>query len=134
MPGRTVRLQKDRTRVAVPNLEFVECAWAQVGYVEFPHAVASDTHRMTAAVPTVEVTDNADSPRIGRPDREQHAGHAPHFALMRAEKLVGLAVGAARKELEICIPELRRIGVRIVSDVLAMIRVSPNEPVSLGHD
>ena len=70
-------------------------------------------HRMDALIPTVEITDDADSPRIGRPDREGDARDTLHRAQMCAEPLIEIEVAAFANQVEIEVAEERgqRVGI-----------------------
>ena len=56
------------------NLVLVERPGAQPRHEQFPDAAGNVlAHRVAAAVPVVEVADDADAGGIGRPDGEVHA-------------------------------------------------------------
>ena len=67
-------------------------AFADAGQKNFPDAAAEQpAHRIDAAIPAVEVANDADALRIRRPDRKVNAVLAPDRAKMRAELFVELA-------------------------------------------
>ena len=60
--------------VCAGNLIFVERTFTKTGQKYLPDAcVASRAHRMPAAIPHVEITDDADTLGIRRPDSKMHA-------------------------------------------------------------
>src|SRR5207302_7823117 len=60
---------------ARPNFALVAAAVAQLGDEDLPHAGSHQlAHRVDAAVPAIEVTDDADSLGVRRPHREVNAG------------------------------------------------------------
>ena len=84
------------------DLKLVEIAGAQFRNEEFPDAgVAEPLHLVVVAVPTVKVTDDADTTSLWRPDGERNAFGATHFRDVRAELLVDLFVTAFAEEMEI---------------------------------
>ena len=56
---------------------------------------------MDAPVPSIEVTDYAQTARVGRPDRERDASDAAQLARMRAEDLVGTLVLELAEQVEV---------------------------------
>ena len=82
---------------ASDDLVFVFVAGAGAGHEDFPVAVAAHAHGMAAAVPAIEVADDADAPRVRRPDHEGDAVHAVHLHRMRAELVVERAGGCLRR-------------------------------------
>ena len=59
------------------------------GKEAFPNAaIAPCAQRMALAVPLVEVTNDADPLRVGRPDGELNSGHSLHRRGMRAQLLL----------------------------------------------
>ena len=68
---------------------------------------------MKAAVPMVEIADDADALRIRRPDGEAGAGHAVNHAQLRAELLVNFPFVALAEQKQIRFAERRQKGKRI---------------------
>ena len=61
------------------NLELVALAVRQIGHENLPDAGGREQpHRVDAAVPAVEVADDADAIGVGRPHGEVHARRRPH--------------------------------------------------------
>ncbi len=79
---------------------------------------------MAAAVPEIEVADDADPPGIGSEHRESDARHAVDHHRMRAELLVETRVRALGEQVEIEIGQHRRksIGVFQLDDAVAETR------------
>ena len=69
---------------------------------------------MPAAVPAVEVADHADAIRVGRPDREVHAGRAADRHRVRAELVVDAGVLALAEQVEVEVGEHAAVAIRIV--------------------
>ena len=87
------------------DFEFVEAAFGERGDENLPDAGGAVAHGMDAAVPAVEIADDADAQRVGRPDGEMHAGDSGNFAEMRAELVVILEMSAFAEEVKIVIGE-----------------------------
>src|SRR3954470_1220829 len=63
--------------VRVLDLELVERAGTDVRYERLPYPRGTaPLHDVAAPVPLIEVADDADAPRIGRPHREARSLHA----------------------------------------------------------
>ena len=58
---------------------------------------------MAQAVPLVEVTHDADSLRVGRPDGELHPGHTLRRHGMRAQLLLQATMSPLLERLYVCI-------------------------------
>jgi hypothetical protein len=86
-----------------------------------------ETHRMTPAVPVIEISDNAHAPRARRPHREGDAGHAVEDGRVRAELLVGVVVCALGQKMPIEIAQQRRetVGVVDLGDVAVPRHLEP---------
>ncbi len=69
---------------------------------------------MRAAVPLIEIADDADALRVGRPDAELHAGDAVDFADVRAELVERAVMRAFGEKMQIEIAEEGRevVGVK----------------------
>ena len=74
-----------------------------------------------AAVPAVEVADDADAIGVRRPHREVHAGRRPDGDAMRAELLERAVVRALAEQVQIEVGQHAAVAVRIVDldDVIA---------------
>jgi len=85
------------------DFEFVEAAFGETGNENFPNAGGAFAHGMDAAIPLVEIADDADALRVGRPYGEVHAGDPGHFAKVCAELFVILEMSAFAEEVEIVV-------------------------------
>src|SRR5260221_7375870 len=100
----TVRigLQRQNVVLRAENLVFVNDAFGKFGHEEFPDAGgAARPHGIYAAVPAVEISDDADAPRIGSPNGEVNAGYAFKRFYMSAQFFVGIVVAAFAHQVEI---------------------------------
>ena len=71
--------------VGIADFKFVEGVEFDCRNKDVPNAiVAVETHHMAAAVPVVELADNGNALRIGRPDGKAYALHAVQLGKMRA--------------------------------------------------
>ena len=91
-------------------------------------ALATQAHRMTATIPGVEITDDADPLRIGRPHGKGHALDTVDLAQMRAEPLVRPQVRAFGEQPDVEFAEHRREAVGIL-DLLNASRPGDAQPV-----
>src|SRR5690242_2544874 len=67
-------------------------------------------------MPAVEIANQADAARGGRPDGERDARRAVQFAWMRAEHVVEPPVRAFADEILVLLPECRQKAIRIALD------------------
>ena len=74
----------------------------------------SDAHRVRAAVPAVEVADDADALRVRRPDREVHAVGVADAHRVRAELVVDAGVVALAEQIEIEVGDDAAVPIRVV--------------------
>ena len=56
---------------------------------------------MDAAIPEIEIANDADAPRVGRPHSEMHAAHAFNLAHVRAQLFVFLIVRAFAEKMQV---------------------------------
>ena len=98
----------DDVPAAVLDRELVVRALADAGDEQFPHA-AGDVlaHRVAAAIPDVEVADDADALGVRRPDGEVHAGDAVDRAQVRAEPLVAPPMRAFAEQVQVVVGQQR---------------------------
>ena len=96
------------------DLELVLLAVRQVGHEDFPDAAGDQAHRGDAAVPAVEVADQADAVGVRRPHGEVHAGGRPDDDAMRAELLERTVVRPLAEQVEIEVREHAAVAIRIV--------------------
>ncbi len=98
------------------HAELVEGSFAESRDEELPDA-AGDVllHGMTAAIPSIEVADDADAGGVGGPDGEVDAIDTVHVAQLRAESAVASPVSALSEQIQIVVAQQRRKGIRIVN-------------------
>ena len=84
---------------------------------------------MHAAVPPVEITDQADAIGIGRPDREVHAGRRADADAMRAKLLERAMVRPFAEQMQIEIGEDAAIAIRIVDLDTVIAGIGDLQPV-----
>src|SRR6266481_5268836 len=93
--GVGIRLERQDISIRADNFIFVDCAFVEFGEEEFPDAGrASRTRVMDAAVPTVEVTNDADTLCAGGPYGEVDAADAFESYDVGAEFFVGVVMAA----------------------------------------
>ena len=72
--------------------------FAHSGQKQLPHAAAEQlSHRINPAVPAVEIANNADALRIGRPNGEVNTGRIAERAQVSAKFFVDLPMLALNK-------------------------------------
>src|SRR5579883_618424 len=81
---------------------------------DLPDAAGAQPHGIAPPVPIVEIADDADALRIGRPDREGDAVRAVMLAAMSAQHIVAFVMGALAEKIDVEIAEHRRKGVDIL--------------------
>ena len=106
--GDRIGLERQHVAVAADDLVFVLVAGARARHEDFPEAVAAHPHGVAAAVPVVEVADDADAPRVRREHREGDAGDALEHHRVRAELVVELEVRAFAQQIEVELRQDRR--------------------------
>ena len=133
-PARVTRVQFGAARVGIAlepplaigteHVEFVQRAAREPRNEDFPHAaLAPDAHRMAAAVPQVEIARESDLPRIRRPHRERHAGHAVDRAGVRAQLFPGAQVSPFVEQPHIGFAEPGAEAVGVFDHALAERRI-----------
>ncbi len=101
--------------VRAAHSELVERARVQAGHEELPDARAvAQAHRMTAMIPVVEVADQRDAARVGRPHREGDAVGIVDPPPVRAELLVGAMVRAFGQQIDVVVAEHQGEAIRVV--------------------
>ena len=94
---------------------------------DLPHAhVHVVAHRMAAAVPVVEVADDANVAGGGRPHDEAHAGEIAVADRVRAEDVVEHGVVGMRDRGDVVVREGRPERIRIVDDVAEAVLADPD--------
>jgi hypothetical protein len=107
----------------VADLELVELPVAETRDEDLPDARGPEAaHRMVAAVPAVEVADDRDAGRRGRPDREGDAEDPAEVARVRAQLLVDPVLVALVEEVEVLVAERRQEAVRVAELPDAAVR------------
>src|SRR6185369_3545612 len=97
-------LEVERVRIGLLNFEseappfdfeFVESLFAKTGNKYLPDTRARmKAHRVPASIPMIEIADEADALRVGRPHREVNAANAVDHPHVRAELFVVAIVRA----------------------------------------
>ncbi len=112
--GHRVGLQ-DPAAVPRQDLVLVHRAGAEPRHEQLPDTARSQAaQRVALTVPRVEVSDDADRARVGRPDGEGHAGDAVVVADVGAERLPELFVSAFRDEVAIDVAEGGEVAIGVV--------------------
>ena len=112
--------------VAALDLVLVDFALAEVGDEDLPDPRgAAIAHRMPAAVPVIEIADDADPLRIGRPDGEMNA----------AKALMGPDVGTEPLVIAVVRPFAQQVQVKIGEDRPEEIGIDeiPRMPLVVFH-
>ncbi len=92
-------------------------------------------HDVAAAVPPIEVADDAAALRVRRPDREAHAGDTVDLAGVRAQLLVEPPVAPLGEQVDVDLAQERREAVGIVDDAavdVESVGVAPAQAVDLA--
>ncbi len=101
-----VCLEGEEIAVGPFDFIFVQVARHDFGNEQFPDAAFhAQTHGVTAAIPIVEGTDDADAPGIGCPYGEQHALHAVEGLVVGTQALVNFPVPPFREQVGVHFPE-----------------------------
>ncbi len=113
--GIGIGLERPEHAIGADDLVFVETAGVEAGDEELPHpGGVTQPHRTAPPVPVVEIADDADAARIGRPDGEGDAGDTFMLAAMRAQHVVTLQMRTLGEEVNVEIAQHRRKGVDVV--------------------
>jgi len=92
-------------------------------------------HDVTAAVPPIEVADDAAALRVRRPNGEAHARDPVDLGRMRAELLVEAAVATLGEEIDVDLAQDRSEAIGVVDDVAVDVEpvgVAPAQPLDLA--
>ncbi|OIQ79884.1 hypothetical protein GALL_383660 [mine drainage metagenome] len=101
--------------VAVADFELVQAAHGQFRDEHFPHAARAErAHGVDAAIPAVEVADDADALRVRRPQRKTNPGDAFALVGVGAQHVVGAQQPAFAEQMQVVLRSQRRKGVGIV--------------------
>jgi hypothetical protein len=88
--------------VKTDNFEFVDSAFAKLRHEQFPDAGrTTKAHGIDAAIPAIEIADQADATSVGSPDGKMNAGDAVNGLYMRAKLFVGVVMATLAHEVEI---------------------------------
>ena len=110
-----IGFERQHGAVRADDFVFVDRAFVEFRDEEFPDARrAAGAHRIDAAIPVVEVADDADAARARRPYGKIDAAHSGDGFQVRAEFFVGVVVAAFAHEVQIKFAEKVREGVRVV--------------------
>ena len=97
------------------DAEFVDRPFLQAGNEQFPDAAGNVfAHRMAAAVPGVEIADQADAAGVRRPDGEIHPRDAVDRPQLGAQPAVAIPMPPFAQQMQIVAGQQRREGVGIV--------------------
>ena len=100
------------------KLVFVEMPWAQPRHEKLPEpAGMALAHRHAAAVPGIEIADQADPLRVRRPDRERDPFDAVMQHRVRPKLLIAREMVALDEQVDVEISEHRRKTVDVVEVV-----------------
>jgi hypothetical protein len=121
---------RQQCAVRAQQLVFVKRAGSKPRDENLPDAGAvPQPHRVAAAVPTVEIADHRNAPRVGRPDGKAHARHAVDQHRVGAE---------ARREIPV-LPFGEQVDVELAEQWAKRIRVfrfldwaAPIDPQQIG--
>src|SRR5229473_7279658 len=108
--------------VGPDDIEFIMIAGSGARNEQFPIADAAHAHRMSPRIPEIEVTDDADPPRVGREHHEGDAVDAVKHQGVRAKLVVKTLVGPFAQQIEIEITQHRReaVGIVEIDDLVAV--------------
>ena len=122
-----IGFQRQQFAVAPENLELVSVSGRDRRHEDFPEAVAAHAHGVAAAVPKIEIADDADALRIGRKHSERDARDAIEHERMRAELVIELEMRALAQQIQIEIGQDRRkpIGVFHFDHAIAETHAQP---------
>jgi hypothetical protein len=110
-----VGLQQQLAKEVRANLELVVLADLRARDEDLPHADGFEfPHRMEAAVPPVEVADDADALGIGRPDCEVHPDAVADAHRVRAELVVDPRVLALCEQVGVVFGDDAAVTIRVV--------------------
>src|SRR5690606_95277 len=105
--GVRIRFQEQRARGAVADLELVH-AFVEPRHEQLPDAARAEVaHGVAAAVPAVEVPDDAHALRVRRPYGEQRAGDAVERPRVGAQEFLGPGVLPGVEVPEVLLPDRR---------------------------
>ncbi len=120
--------------VRVANLKFVMRALPHARNENFPHAGrAQQPHGMATPVPMVEVANDADALRIGRPDGEARAGHAVNHTQLRAELVVNFPLVALAEQIQIRLAQRGQKRIGIARAPLVALRIRDHKVVGINR-
>ncbi len=87
---------------------------------------------MIVAVPAVEIANDADPLRVGRPDGETGPRHAVNRAQLRAELLIKPALIPFAKQIQVRLAERRQERIRIAGAADLTAAVSDDQIVGIN--
>src|SRR3954471_259896 len=88
------------------NLELIEQSIPEIGNKQLPNSRTRQlAHLVNAAVPPVEVADDAHTRRMRRPNSKRDAFHAADLRHVRAELVVDLLVLAFGEKMKVQLAE-----------------------------
>ena len=127
--GKRIGFERKQRAVGAEQLVFINGARAHVGQENLPHPGADLlAHRVTAAVPIVEIANDGNPLRIRCPNRKPDAVDAVHLHRVRAEFLVKPPVRAFSHQVNVDFAEDRTEAIRIF-DVARGVADRESQPV-----
>src|SRR5262249_18392509 len=101
LKGNWIGFQRQQPSILTDNLVFIMVTGLRPRDEDFPETVAAHPHRVAAAVPEIEIADDAHALGTRRKEHEADAWHAIERHRMRAELLVKMHMRAFGEEIEI---------------------------------
>src|SRR5438067_11980458 len=128
--GMRVCFQRQEFAMRAQQFVFVEMPGAQARHENLPEPAGMPlTHRHAAAIPCVEIADDADPLRVGRPDRKRNAFHSVMQHRVRAELLITREMIALDEQMHVEFAENGRETVDVV-EFMPMTATPDPQPVA----
>ena len=130
-----VSLEWLRDAIRAEYCILIELALGQIGHENFPNAGrAAPSHRVTTAIPVIEIADNRHALRIRCPHRKVHAGSALVDARVCTEDVPEPLMGAFADKILVQFADNRSEGVGILKFPDLAVGGGTAQPVvTLGH-
>ena len=110
-----IGLLREQRAAGTEKLVFVQRSRPDAGNEQLPHArLAAQAHRMAPAIPGVEVADDRDAARVGRPDREAHTLDAADRHRLRPEAPSKLVMRALSDQMQVEFAKQKAKTVRVL--------------------
>ena len=128
--AKRIRIGFERKHVSrrADDFKFIDGAFGKLGKKNLPNARrTASAHGMDAAVPAIEVTNNADALGARGPNGKVNAANAFEGEEMRAEFLVRVVMASLAHEIQIKLCENTRESVGVVDfERFAVVRAALN--------